>query len=234
MDEWCNIFKIQCSVQVDTTDPSLTPHRWIYWMRQTPHRVSRSSIKPSLPYLDLLWSLFPWRQLCSLAPDTICLSHSVDSSALSYMVRNPRSYSVDPSHRMLKSFSTSVQLWNVRVPSFPFVQFKFSVYGLTYADRQTDTRVLQCSHASVGLAPAHPNKPIVVYSGPCRMIGSRTNIPYSGKLLREKTFADCLLSHAKVCHTPKFCGENLRIATKPRNSRKFSPSVILRETERLW
>jgi len=49
-------------VQVDTTDPSLTPRRWIYWMRQTPHRVRRSSIKPSLPYLSPLWSssfLFP-------------------------------------------------------------------------------------------------------------------------------------------------------------------------------
>ena len=28
----------------------------------------------------------------------------------------------------------------------------------TYADRQTYTRVLQCSHASVGLAQARPNK----------------------------------------------------------------------------
>ena len=27
----------------------------------------------------------------------------------------------------------------------------------TYADRQTYTRVLQCSHASVGLAQARPN-----------------------------------------------------------------------------
>ena len=29
----------------------------------------------------------------------------------------------------------------------------------TYADRQTYTRVLHCSHASVGLAQARPNKP---------------------------------------------------------------------------
>ena len=64
IDEWCNIFNIRCSVQVDTMEPSLTPRRWIYWMRQTPHRVRRLSIKPSLPYLGLLWSpsfLFPFR-----------------------------------------------------------------------------------------------------------------------------------------------------------------------------
>ena len=42
-----------------------------------------------------------WRRLCNLAPDAICLSHSVDSSAMSYTVRNPPSYSVDPSHRTL-------------------------------------------------------------------------------------------------------------------------------------
>ena len=44
---------------------------------------------------------------------------------------------------------------HVRVPSFPFVQFL--VYGHTQTDRQTYTRVLQCSHASVGLAQARPN-----------------------------------------------------------------------------
>ena len=38
--------------------------------------------------------------------------------------------------------------------SFPFVQFKISVYGR----KQTYTRVLQCCHASVGLAQARPNE----------------------------------------------------------------------------
>ena len=38
---------------------------------------------------------------------------------------------------------------------YPFIQFKYSVYGWSY--RQTYTRVLQCSHASVGLTQARPN-----------------------------------------------------------------------------
>ena len=37
---------------------------------------------------------------------------------------------------------------------YPFVQFKFSVYGHMY---WTYTRILQCSHASVGLTQARPN-----------------------------------------------------------------------------
>ena len=41
------------------------------------------------------------------------------------------------------------------VNSYLFVQFKFSVYGHTF---RTYTCVLQCSHASVGLAQAHPNQ----------------------------------------------------------------------------
>ena len=47
------------------------------------------------------WSL--WRRRCSLAvalplaQDPICLLHSVDSSALSYMMRSPLSHSVDSS-----------------------------------------------------------------------------------------------------------------------------------------
>ena len=41
----------------------------------------------------------------------------------------------------------------------PFVQFKFSVYGLTYVRTgHTCTRDLQCSHTSVWLAQARPNK----------------------------------------------------------------------------
>ena len=61
---------------------------------------------------DHLPSCSLWRQRCSLAPDAICLSHSVDSSALSYTVRSPLSHSVDPSHRTLtlKSFSTCANL----------------------------------------------------------------------------------------------------------------------------
>ena len=54
-----------------------------------------------------------------------------------------------------------VQIWNVCVPSFPFVQFKYSVYGLTQTDRLTYTRVLQCSYASVGLTQARPNNSLL-------------------------------------------------------------------------
>ena len=99
---------------------------------------------------DRLPSCSLWRWRCSLAvalsshsrrsrcPEAICLSHSVDSSALSYTVRSPSS------HRTLKALAR-VQNWNARVPLFPFVQFKFSVYGLTQTDRHT--------HASSNAVP---------------------------------------------------------------------------------
>jgi len=148
-----NIFKIQCSVQVDTMDPSLSNSLAIDPLNATDSSLCVRCLS-SLPCLtsvhsDCLPSCSLWCWHCSLAPDAICLSHSVDSSALSYTVRSP------PSHRTL----AHVQIWNVRVPSFPFVQFKFSVYGHTYACRQTDihTHVLQCSPASVDLAQARPN-----------------------------------------------------------------------------
>ena len=40
---------------------------------------------------------------------------------------------------------------------FRSFNLKFSVYGLTYVRKQTYTRILQCCHASVGLAQACPN-----------------------------------------------------------------------------
>ena len=50
------------------------------------------------------------------------------------------------------------QIWNVMGTFwYPFVYFKFSVYGHTYVSRHTYTHVLQCSPASVGLAQACPN-----------------------------------------------------------------------------
>ena len=66
-------------------------------------------------------------------------------------------------------------------------------------------------------------------------------IPYSGKLSREKTFANYDF-HGENFHgllaftTPKDATPHisqrklLRIATKPRNSRKFSPSKVFRYT----
>ena len=67
----------------------------------------------SLPYLvcsDHFLSCSLWRRLCSLTPDAIYLSHLVDSSALSYTVRSPRSFSAVLSHRTLKSFSMCASL----------------------------------------------------------------------------------------------------------------------------
>ena len=120
------------------TPHHLTPRRQIHWMRQTPHRVRASSIKPSLPYLgpgsDRLLSCSLWRRRCSLAPDAICFSHSVDSSALTYTVRSPPSRSI--------AQNTYANL-KCTLPSFPFAQLKVSVYGHTQTDRHT-TRVLQC------------------------------------------------------------------------------------------
>ena len=94
--------------------------------------VYASSIT-SLPYLgllsaDCLPSCSLWRRCCSLATDTICLSHSVDSSVLSYTVRSPLSRSI--AWNILKALAR-VRIWNVRVhlPSFPFVQFRLMKCG---------------------------------------------------------------------------------------------------------
>ena len=148
VDEWCNIFKIYLQCKLTRWTPHcLTPCQWIHWMRQTPHHVLvwLTSVRS-----DRLPSCSLWCLCCSLTPEAICLSHSVDSSALSYTVRSPPSQSITQN-------IARVQIWNVCVPSFPFVEFKFSVYGHTYADRQTYTHILQCSHASVGFTQACPN-----------------------------------------------------------------------------
>ena len=79
-------------------------------------------------------------------PEAICLSHSVHLSALSYTVRNPPSQSFSMCAN-LKCTRTFVSVHSIKI----------LVYGHTQTDRQTYTCVLQCSHASVGLAQAHPN-----------------------------------------------------------------------------
>ena len=106
-------------------------------MRQTPHCVRIDGLS-SLACLtsvcsDHLPSCSLWRRHCSLAPDAICLSHSVNSSALSYTVRI---LCRNPLHRTLKNFSTCANL-KCTLPSFLFVQLKFSVYGHTQTDRHT-------------------------------------------------------------------------------------------------
>ena len=105
---------------------------------QCMRRLSLSLVCLTSVCSERLPSCFLWRRHCSLAPDTICLSHSVDSLVLCYTVRT-RVLSCDPSesHRTLKSFSTCANLKST-LPSFPCVQLKFSVYGHTQTDRQTD------------------------------------------------------------------------------------------------
>ena len=54
------------------------------------------------------------------------------------------------------------------------VQFSGNIYAhlkfMVYGRKQTYTRVLQCSPASVGLAQARPNKPLVVPLLQCTLI----------------------------------------------------------------
>ena len=57
----------------------------------------------------------------------------------------------------LKAQSVSHSVCSTCAKSYPFVQFKYSVYGRSYRTYSTYTRVSQCSHASVGLAQARPN-----------------------------------------------------------------------------
>ena len=89
-----------------------------------------------------LWAACP---CLSWSADTFIRSIVVESDSEGYIV----SFSLN-----IRAYIARVQIWNVHVRSYPFVQFKFSLYGHTY---RTYTCVLQCSHASVGLAQAHPN-----------------------------------------------------------------------------
>ena len=104
--------KIQCSVQVDTMDPSLsnsTPMDSLNATDSSPGtgRLSSLACLTSVRS-DHLPSCSLWCRCCSLAPNAICLSHSVDSSALSYTVRSPPSRSI--AQNILKSFSTCTNL----------------------------------------------------------------------------------------------------------------------------
>ena len=141
-------------------DPSLTPANGSTECDRL-LTVYASSIKPSLHYLNLLWSptllfsLAPALQSssCPFLPlQTQSVSHTYSalfSSLLSYTaVRSPLL------HSSLKAL-VRMQIWNMCT----FVSNP--VYGHTYANRHTCihtwihtyTRILQCSPVSVGLAP---------------------------------------------------------------------------------
>ena len=67
---------------------------------------------------------------------------SVSNLSLSVMVRSAFSRAIvmelDSEGSVVSTFTrnnrafANVQIWNVHAPLYPFVQFKFSVYGLTY------------------------------------------------------------------------------------------------------
>ena len=89
--------------------------------------------------------------------------------------------------------------------------------------------------------------PSSIHTCRCILEGLRT-IPYSGKLLREKTLANwwnhdfrrenfrgLLTFAAPKDATPQISQRKLsRITTKPQNSRKFSPSKVFRYTVWFW
>ena len=96
VDEWCNIFSAKC---VDTMDPSLSNSTLMDPLNATDsslcmHRLSLSLACLTSVRSDRVPSCSYWCQHCSLAPDAICLLHSVDSSVLSYTVRSPLSRSI--------------------------------------------------------------------------------------------------------------------------------------------
>ena len=89
--------------------------------------------------LCMIWRYCLW----AVCP---CLSWSAVAFSISIGVE------VD-SERFHKSFITCENL----KCTYPFVQFKFSVYGHTQASIHTHAFCNTCSHASVGLAQARPN-----------------------------------------------------------------------------
>ena len=161
-------------MQVDTTDPSLSNSTLMDPLNTTDSSPCMCCLS-SLACLasvrsDHLPSCSLWHWCCSLTPDEICLSHSVDSSALK--VRSPLAHSVDSLALSYTVRSPSVaihltehykglahvQIWNAHVLHFCSFDLNFWYMATRMqTDRQTYTRVLQCSLASVGLAQAHPN-----------------------------------------------------------------------------
>ena len=87
-------------------------------------------------------------------------SHSVDPSVWSQIVRGPSCQltlnALNITNGIL--FSKCANL-KCMLPSYPFVQFKFSVYGHTVVSKHTHASCnWQCSPASVGLTQARPSQ----------------------------------------------------------------------------
>ena len=103
---------------------------------------------------DCLPSCSLWRQCCSLAVALSSCSRRNFSLAFSIFI-GIQLHGEESSITFSKS---CVQIRNVRVPSFPFVQLNGHTHANRQIDRQTYTCILQCSPASVELAQAHPNQ----------------------------------------------------------------------------
>ena len=86
---------LQCSVQVDTMDQSLSNSTLMGPLNTTDSspctRHLSSLARLTLVHSDCLPSCSLWCRRCSLASEAICLSHSVDSLVLSCTVRSPPS-----------------------------------------------------------------------------------------------------------------------------------------------
>ena len=136
----------------------VTPRWWIHWMRHPHHVPSHLSSLACLTSVrsDCLLSCSLWRWHCCLTPDS---NLSLMLSRLIGVELHSEEFSV-VIH--CTEHLPQVQIWNVRIHSFPFVQFKFRYMATR---KQTYTRVLQCSHASVELAQARPHQNMRIYFG---------------------------------------------------------------------
>ena len=125
-------------------------------MQQTPHRVRIDTVVYQAylgPSSDCLPSCSLWHWRCSLALDTICLSHSVDSSVLSYTVRSPPSRSIAQNIKHVCKFEIYVYFCSIKI---------FGIWS--HANRQTDRQTHASCNAvtlvwgSLRLAPINDNE----------------------------------------------------------------------------
>ena len=105
--------------------------------------------------LQLAWSAQPWAVPLLCAPVVYLTQPALPWSALIFFA--PGLFGADAAVQQqpfpIAQDATCLShpsVFSTCAKSYPFVQFKYSVYGQSY---RTPIHVLQCSHASVGLAP---------------------------------------------------------------------------------
>ena len=130
-------------------DPSIsntTPMDPLNMTDSTPCTLRQSSLASlTSARSDRLPSCSLWRRRCSLA---VALSSRFRRN-LSLSVELHGEESVAQKFQHVCKFEVHVYL--------RFHSFNLNLYGLTYVRTQTNARILQCCHASVGLAQARPN-----------------------------------------------------------------------------